>query len=221
MVENTRMTTTAAGHALVDWIGHQMHNEGTIPEFVALEIRAAVVAIEAEARGTARLLDEIDRQEKRCVKPHFDEGMYSGRDWIEQWNLGVASMARQLRKALGGSERHKCPRCGEMGAVKAHWDLCCACVVPFTEEINEDPASLESDGKRWRAAEAEGHVVDFSETGYGLQHPPSCRPDLINCEYNLWLAAADGPEREPGSYQIRLMGSGVFEQAQYVAISRA
>ena len=64
-----------------------------------------------------------------------------------------------------------------------------------------DEAVIE-DAMRWRAAEAEGHVVDFTETGFGLQHPPSCRPNLIGCRFNVWLSDADGPEEEPGRYRM-------------------
>ncbi len=59
-----------------------------------------------------------------------------------------------------------------------------------------------ADAERWQAAEAEGHIVDFTETGYGLQHPPSCRPNLIGCAFNEYLADADGPDREPGRYSM-------------------
>jgi hypothetical protein len=84
---------------------------------------------------------------------------------------------------------------------------------PFTSEqaaaailafIPPDPRldALLADGQRWQDAEAEGHIVTFSDTGYGLMHPPSCRPDLIGCEYNVWLAEQDGPAREPGRYRM-------------------
>lgn len=51
----------------------------------------------------------------------------------------------------------------------------------------------------WVKTEAE-HIVTFGETGYGLQHPVSCRPDLIGCVYNEWLAGQMAPDREPGQY---------------------
>lgn len=59
-----------------------------------------------------------------------------------------------------------------------------------------------ADARFWREAEAEGHIVDFTEDGYGLQHPPSCRPDLIGCDYNVWLAALPGPHGSPGRYRM-------------------
>jgi hypothetical protein len=44
------------------------------------------------------------------------------------------------------------------------------------------------------------HVVEFSRTGYGLQHPISCRPNLIKCQMNRWLAAQRAPAMKPGTY---------------------
>lgn len=60
----------------------------------------------------------------------------------------------------------------------------------------------DEDGEKWRAAEAEGHTATFSEDGYGLQHPPSCRPNLIGCRFNIYLAAQDGPDMDPGEYRM-------------------
>lgn len=60
-----------------------------------------------------------------------------------------------------------------------------------------------ADALRWRAAEAEGHVVDFTEDGYGLMHPPSCRPNLIGCDFNAYLAERDEPDMPPGRYSMR------------------
>lgn len=47
---------------------------------------------------------------------------------------------------------------------------------------------------------ADVHVVEFSEDGYGLQHPAKCRPDLLGCQFNEWLASQPGPDRKPGRY---------------------
>jgi len=44
------------------------------------------------------------------------------------------------------------------------------------------------------------HIVEFSETGYGLQHPIRCRPNLLGCQFNEWLASEMGPDEEPGRY---------------------
>ena len=61
-----------------------------------------------------------------------------------------------------------------------------------------------ADAQRWRDAEAEGHIVTFSASGYGLQHPPSCRPDLIGCKYNRYLASKSEADRRPGRYRMTL-----------------
>jgi hypothetical protein len=44
------------------------------------------------------------------------------------------------------------------------------------------------------------HIVDFSESGYGLQHPIRCRPNLIGCQFNEWLATQMAPDKKPGRY---------------------
>jgi hypothetical protein len=72
-------------------------------------------------------------------------------------------------------------------------------------------ASVVEDARRWREAEAEGHIVDFTGTGYGLQHPPSCRPDLIGCRFNVWLADADEPDELPGRYRMTFDAAGTAE----------
>lgn len=82
-------------------------------------------------------------------------------------------------------------------------------ILKERDEVLErlDPeAGLIEDGRKWRTAEAEGHVVTFSETGYGLRHPPSCRPDLIGCQFNAYLARRGEPDEEPGTYQMFLRG---------------
>ena len=55
-----------------------------------------------------------------------------------------------------------------------------------------------------REAFGSAHIVDFSATGYGLQHPVECRPDLIGCHVNRYLAGLDAPEEPPGRYVVRL-----------------
>jgi hypothetical protein len=53
------------------------------------------------------------------------------------------------------------------------------------------------------------HVVEFSRTGYGLQHPIACRPDLIKCPLNRWLARQAAPAMKPGRYLMA--GPSQFE----------
>ena len=58
------------------------------------------------------------------------------------------------------------------------------------------------------------HVAEFTEDGYGLQHPASCRPNLIDCRYNTYLTSLFQPEREPGRYVMTLAG----EHAEYTPV---
>lgn len=44
------------------------------------------------------------------------------------------------------------------------------------------------------------HVVEFGPDGYGLQHPLSCRPDLLACPMDEMMRSFDGPPRKPGRY---------------------
>ena len=50
----------------------------------------------------------------------------------------------------------------------------------------------------------ERHIVDVTDRSYGLQHPAACRPNLIDCEFNRWLAAQDNPPQSPGRYFMDL-----------------
>ena len=59
-----------------------------------------------------------------------------------------------------------------------------------------------ADAERWREAEATGHVVDIAEDGFGLQHPPSCRPGLLDCGFYVWLHGLDSSPMPPGRYQM-------------------
>ena len=74
--------------------------------------------------------------------------------------------------------------------------------LALATEPSGERDGLVEDGRKWREAEAEGHVVTFTETGYGLMHPPSCRPDLIGCWFNTYLADRGYPEEEPGRYRM-------------------
>lgn len=93
--------------------------------------------------------------------------------------------------------------------VVKRWDMGPEAAAAVIEAVNRGLAAasqgdegLREDAEKWRAAEAEGHIVDFSDSGYGLQHPPSCRPDLIGCPINVYLASLDEPDMPPGRYRI-------------------
>ena len=122
-----------------------------------------------------------------------------------------------------------CPDCGHhihhpqpcawtFGA--GHYERPCECRLgtpnpPTPLEAAWDDTELAADGRKWRAAEAEGHVVTFTDDGYGLMHPPSCRPDLIGCAFNTYLADRGGPDGEPGRYRMTL----ISEAAEYVRLA--
>jgi hypothetical protein len=44
------------------------------------------------------------------------------------------------------------------------------------------------------------HIIDFGETGYGIQHPAPCRPNLLDCPFNGAAQRLDGPPAAPGRY---------------------
>jgi hypothetical protein len=54
----------------------------------------------------AKVVQEIRIQARRCRKPHFSDGAYSGRSLIEAWNQGVDSLERELIAALLLQDEH-------------------------------------------------------------------------------------------------------------------
>lgn len=54
----------------------------------------------------------------------------------------------------------------------------------------------------------DAHIVTFTEDGYGLEHPIRCRPNLIGCVLNEWLATQMAPDREPGRYVMEWTDTG-------------
>ncbi|WP_115790025.1 DUF6085 family protein [Arthrobacter silvisoli] len=60
-----------------------------------------------------------------------------------------------------------------------------------------------------------GHVIDLRETGYGLQHPPECRPNLLDCELDVFLSKLDEAPAAPGQYRVELSdGELIMEPAE-------
>lgn len=57
------------------------------------------------------------------------------------------------------------------------------------------------------------HYIDFDETGWAIQHPLACRPNLLDCglHHAITLAAAgwDEPPRPPGRYIVTNDVSGL------------
>lgn len=44
------------------------------------------------------------------------------------------------------------------------------------------------------------HIIDFGDTGFGIQHPASCRPNLLVCPFQAAAQRLDGPPVAPGRY---------------------
>ena len=66
--------------------------------------------------------------------------------------------------------------------------------------LDVPPEAIEWARELVRQGYRDEHVVTFSKTGYGLQHPIRCRPNLIGCQMNEWLATQMAPDEEPGRY---------------------
>ena len=95
--------------------------------------------------------------------------------------------------------------------------LTAAALRPLNSEAVEglpaEPAGLPPEALDWaRQLVEQGyrdeHIVTFTETGYGLEHPIRCRPNLIGCQFNEWLASQMAPDQEPGRYVMTWAKSG-------------
>lgn len=50
-------------------------------------------------------------------------------------------------------------------------------------------------------ADNDDHIIDFSDTGFGIQHPAPCRPNLLGCPFQAAAQRLDGPHAPaPGRY---------------------
>lgn len=70
------------------------------------------------------------------------------------------------------------------------------------------PEAIEWGRELVRQGYRDEHIVTFSETAYGLEHPIRCRPNLIGCQMNEWLATQAAPDEEPGRYVMTWSKSG-------------
>lgn len=77
--------------------------------------------------------------------------------------------------------------------------------------------TLGNNGNELNLDISEDHIVNFDETGYGLQHPLVCRPNLLDCIFNQYLADSEKPDMVPGQYIMR-WNYGV-EEAEYTLVS--
>lgn len=57
----------------------------------------------------------------------------------------------------------------------------------------------------------DGHVVELGETGWAIQHPLACRPNLLDCPthraVDTFMDARVGPPVDPGRYVV-VVGAG-------------
>lgn len=66
----------------------------------------------------------------------------------------------------------------------------------------------------------EKHIVEFTKTGYALQHPLACRPNLLDCKYDFYLREfKDEPDKEPGRYYMLMIEHEGFEGYYMVGYS--
>lgn len=78
----------------------------------------------------------------------------------------------------------------------------------------EDLLSLADDGLTFRLLNEQGHVVEFTPSGYGLEHPVKCRIEgrLLDCPVQVEIAKLhDNPFGEFGRYRVIIGEAGVLE----------
>lgn len=86
--------------------------------------------------------------------------------------------------------------------------------MPITQGEWEDILSLADDGLTFRLLNEHGHVVEFTATGYGLEHPPKCRIEgrLLDCPVQVTIAQLEeNPFGDSGRYRVIIGESGVLE----------
>lgn len=60
------------------------------------------------------------------------------------------------------------------------------------------------------------HILETTETDWGLQHPLSCRPNLLDCPFHAAMTHLESPPEVPGRWVIELDEAG-----QIVPVRRA
>ena len=74
--------------------------------------------------------------------------------------------------------------------------------------------SLAYDGQMFRNLNEKGHVVEFTDSGYGLEHPATCRIEgrLLDCPVEVHIRSLTGnPFGDPGRYRVVIGERGVLE----------
>jgi hypothetical protein len=49
-------------------------------------------------------------------------------------------------------------------------------------------------------ADTNDHIINFGDSGFGIQHPAPCRPNLLACPFQAAAQRLDGPPVAPGRY---------------------
>ena len=130
-----------------------------------------------------RLRQEVEELEQ-AIGGYLEEG---SADEDDVWNeaADVANFAAMLAdNATGRSEARSTP------------------AEALPPEALEWARQLVEQGYR------DEHIVTFTEDGYGLEHPIACRPNLIGCILNEWLATQMAPDRDPGRYVMEWAEDG-------------
>lgn len=53
-----------------------------------------------------------------------------------------------------------------------------------------------------------GHVLEIRPTSYGIQHPPECRPRLLDCELEILMSEEEKAPALPGRYSAAVTTDG-------------
>ena len=74
--------------------------------------------------------------------------------------------------------------------------------------------SLAYDGQTFRQLNEQGHVAEFTDHGYGLEHPALCRIEgrLLDCPVEIAIRSLhEFPFGELGRYRVIIGDSGILE----------
>lgn len=50
-----------------------------------------------------------------------------------------------------------------------------------------------------------GHVMEIRPTGYGIEHPPECRPLLLDCPLEILMSEQEKAPALPGRYPAEVI----------------
>lgn len=84
--------------------------------------------------------------------------------------------------------------------------------TPTSNELAE-LISLADDGWTFRELNERGHTAEFTDTGYGLEHPVVCRmgKSLLECPVERKIRASGGPPWGYGRFRVILDETGILQ----------